>query len=237
MTMIDAGERLILALDVDAEAEAWKLVDDLDGVVSFFKVGLELFVGAGPEFVRRLLDRGKKVFLDLKFNDVPETVERAVRRAAGLGVSFLTIHGTTGTVRAAVRGRGATDLKLLAVTVLTSLDADDIRELGYACPVADLVLFRARAALDAGCDGVISSGREAGAIREFAGGRLLIVTPGIRPSDGRRDDHKRSVSPAEAIAAGADYLVIGRPIRDAPDRRGVASGVVREMQGAFDARA
>jgi orotidine-5'-phosphate decarboxylase len=237
MDRINAAQRLIFALDVDSAPEAERLVAELDGVVSFFKVGLELNIVAGPDFTRRLVAAGKKVFLDLKYLDVPETVERAVRRTAALGATFLTIHGNKAIVQAAVRGRGEPGLKLMAVTVLTSLDAADIRELGYPCAVEELVLYRAKAASEAGCDGVIASGREAGAIRRAVGPGLTIVTPGVRPADGRIDDHKRAVTPADAIGAGSDYLVIGRPIRDAKDPRAMAQAIVDQMQAAFDARA
>jgi len=236
MPAIDAKERLIVALDVPTVEEAKGLVRQLDGLVSFFKIGLELQLAAGGDFVRWLIQQGKKVFLDYKYFDVEETIKRAVAQVAAIGVSFLTVHGSGGIIRAAVEGRGQGPLKILAVTVLTSLDALDIRDLGFACSVEELVLYRARKALEAGCDGVIASGHEARAIRELAKDRLLIVTPGIRPAGTGRNEHKRSVTPAQAIEAGADYLVVGRPIRDAEDPRGAAEGILAEMQSAFNSR-
>jgi orotidine-5'-phosphate decarboxylase len=229
----DARERLIVALDFDSADRAIRLVERLEGLVSLFKVGIELQLAEGMKPVNYLISLGKKVFLDLKYFDVPETVERAVQRAASLGVTFLTIHGSGRNIEAAVRGRGNSDLKLLSVTVLTSLDAYDIQDLGFDCSVEELVLFRARRALDAGCDGVIASGLEAAKIREVVGSKLLIVTPGIRPTGAPKQDQKRAVSPREAIMAGADYLVVGRPITAQSDPRAAAERIVDEMQEAF----
>jgi orotidine-5'-phosphate decarboxylase len=230
---VDAKERLIVALDCDSLSQATAFVDALEGLVSFFKVGIELQLAEGMSPVKYLRSRGKKVFLDLKYFDVPETVERAVRRAASLDVSFLTIHGNAPTIQAAVRGRGDAELRLLAVTVLTSLDAHDIKEFGYECSVEELVLHRAKKAVEAGCDGVIASGREAGRIRSMLGSKLLIVTPGIRPGGFPQQDQKRVVTPAGAILQGADYLVVGRSITSDPFPRGVAERIVAEMQEAF----
>lgn len=224
------AERLIVALDFNSASQAMDLVEGLAGVVSFFKVGMELQLAEGMHPVRSLIAGGQRVFLDLKYFDVPETVERAVRVASTVGVSFLTIHGNRRTLEAAVKGRGASDLKLLAVTVLTSLDADDIKDMGFECSVEQLVMHRARKALEAGCDGVIASGQEARKIREALGPKLLIVTPGIRPADFPQQDQKRPVTPREAIAAGADYLVVGRYITRASDPRSAAKRVVEEMQ-------
>ncbi|MBV8730875.1 MAG: orotidine-5'-phosphate decarboxylase, partial [Acidobacteriia bacterium] len=160
---------------------------------------------------------------------------KAVARVAELGVSFLTIHGTSNVIRGAVAGRGTSDLKLFTVTVLTNLDRADVAELGYPDQtVEELVLFRARKALEAGCDGVIASGREAKAIKTLSKDKLLVVTPGIRPDGYPEDDQKRTVTPAQAVAAGADYLVVGRPITGAPDPKGTAKVMVEEMQRAFD---
>jgi len=240
MVQIDASERLIFPLDVPSVEVAKAWVERLDGIVSFFKIGLELYAASGISLVPYLLGRKKKVFLDLKYFDVPETVKRAVRQVAELGVSFLTIHGNAKIIKAAVEGRGDSDLKLLSVTVLTSLDNDDMKDLGFECSVEDLVLRRAAKALEVGCDGVITSPREADKVRDLANlmkGRdqkFLIVTPGIRPGDLSRDDHKRLAAPSEAIKAGADYLVIGRPIRDASDPRQAAIEIIKEMQLAFD---
>lgn len=235
---VDAHERLIVALDVNSLGIAMDLVDKLEGLVSFFKVGIELQLAEGTSAAKSLLRRGKKVFLDLKYYDVPETVSRAVQYAASLGVSFLTIHGNRPTMLAAIEGRrraGNSGLKLLAVTVLTSLSSDDLREMGYKMSVDELVLKRAREAFDAGCDGIIASGREAKRIREATGEGLLIVTPGIRPEGAPTHDQKRSVRPREAVLAGADYLVVGRPITKptAGDERSAAASVLSEMQEAW----
>jgi orotidine-5'-phosphate decarboxylase len=235
--MIDARQRLIVALDVADIAAARRTVRDLDGVAGFFKVGLTLQLAAGVEdFVRELIAEGKRVFLDYKYYDIPETVRRAVERAAGLGVSFLTVHGSSGTIRGAVEGRGSASLKLLTVTVLTSMEAADIEEMGHAGrSVEELVLFRARKALEAGCDGVIASGHEARKIKEVSAGKLLVVTPGIRPGGYSLGDQKRAMTPREAILEGADYLVIGRPVTEPGDMppREAARRVVDEMQAAF----
>lgn len=241
---VNAGERLILALDLPSIGAAMELVQALDGVVSFYKIGLTLQLAAGKPVLSELLARGNRVFLDYKYFDVPETIKTAVTRAAELGVTFLTIHGSGNIIQAAVAGRGGAPLKLLAVTVLTSLDAQDIRELGYECAVEELVLLRARRALAAGCDGVVASGLEAPAIRRLeaeavtpvARDRLLIVTPGIRPAGALTQDQKRVATPGEAIAAGADYLVVGRPITGSGDPRSAAQAIVCEMQAAFDQR-
>jgi orotidine-5'-phosphate decarboxylase len=243
MVRIDASERLIFPLDVPSDDAAKEWIARLDGIVSFFKIGLELYAASGTSLVPYLLERQKKVFLDLKYFDVPETVKGAVKKVAELGVSFLTIHGNGKIIKAAVEGRGNSSLKLLSVTVLTSLDNDDMKELGFECSVEDLVLYRARKALEAGCDGVISSPNEADRIRalickEFSArkDRFLIVTPGIRPSSSTKDDHKRSSTPTDAITAGADYLVVGRPIRESANPRETARRVIEEMQEAFDKR-
>jgi orotidine-5'-phosphate decarboxylase len=244
--MVKASERLIFPLDVPSPEAAKEWVDRLDGMVSFFKVGLELYAASGVSLVPYLVDRGKKVFLDLKYYDIPETVEAAVRRVANSGATFLTVHGNPKIVKAAVKARGSSDMKLLAVTVLTSFDDDDMKDMGFERSVRDVVLLRAQKALEAGCDGVISSPREAGLIRDMIssqagdgqdgshGGKFLIVTPGIRPSQSSKDTHRRHSTPSDAIKAGADYLVVGRPIREATNPRGVAEAVVAEMQGAFD---
>jgi orotidine-5'-phosphate decarboxylase len=238
MSRINARDRLIVALDLPGIEESRKLVDALDGVVSFFKVGLTLQLAPGvEEFIRSLIHGGKEVFLDYKYYDVPETLRKAVSRAAGLGVKFLTIHGSSGSMKGAIEGRGKSSLKIFTVTVLTSMDAGDIAEMGYTQhSVEQLVLFRARKALEAGCDGVIASGHEVHQIKEFAGDKLLVVTPGIRPEGYPADDQKRRSTAREAVLAGADYLVIGRPITEPPGStpRQAAEKIVGEMQQAFD---
>ena len=237
-TKIEAKERLIVALDVPDVAAARKMVDELEGVADFFKIGLTLQLAEGvEELIHSLIAGGKRVFLDYKYYDISETLKKAVGRAAKLGVAFLTIHGSSVLIKAAVEGRGSNNMKLFTVTVLTSLDAGDIAEMGYTKhTVEELVLFRARKALEAGCDGVIASGREAEKIKSLSGGKLLVVTPGIRPEGYPAGDQKRATTPREAVTAGADYLVIGRPITNPPDGtpRKAAELVLAVMQSAFD---
>ncbi len=234
MKAIQPAERLIFPLDVSSVDEAKHFVEVLDGVVSFFKIGIELQMVTGLEFVHELIDKRKKVFLDYKYFDVAETVKRAVGRVADIGVNFLTVHGGGQTIRAAVEGRGKSELKILSVTLLTSLDAHDIREMGYECSIEELVLHRTKIAMEAGCDGVITSGLEARAIRKLAQDRLIIVTPGIRPQEMiGTDDQKRAVTPTEAIQAGADYLVVGRPIKRSHNPRRAAEEVIAEIEQAL----
>jgi orotidine-5'-phosphate decarboxylase len=238
ISTVDARERLIVALDVPDIAAASALVRDLEGAATFFKVGLTLQLAAGVEdFIRSLIKEKKRVFLDYKYYDIAETLKKAVARAATLGVSFLTIHGSSNLIRGAVEGRGGGGLKLFTVTVLTSMDAGDIAEMGYTNhSVEELVLFRAKKALEAGCDGVIASGQEAQKIKELTGGKLLVVTPGIRPEGYGVGDQKRVTTPTAAIQAGADYLVIGRPITAPTDTtpRKATERILAEMQSAFD---
>jgi orotidine-5'-phosphate decarboxylase len=230
---IPAAERLIFALDVASGDEARALVERLGDAVSFYKVGLELFcAGAGDALVDWLAARGKKVFVDLKLFDVPETVRRAVRGLAARPITFTTVHGNDGILEAACREKGP--LKVLAVTVLTSLDRGDLEDLGFQTDVARLVLSRARRALALGCDGVISSGLEARPLRSELGDKLFIVTPGIRPVDNRpADDQKRVVDVAQAFRNGADYIVVGRPIRSSPDPRRAAMEIQETIHTLF----
>ena len=223
------NERLIVALDVPTAADARALVERLGDAVRFYKVGLELFSAGGYfELIEWLAARGCKVFADLKLYDIPETVRRAVANLRGSGATFLTVHGHRSVMDAAVREKGA--LGILAVTVLTSFDARDLAEMGPGASVEQLVLSRARGALEAGCDGVISSGLEAPKLKAAFGDRLLLVTPGIRPVENRpADDQKRTVDVAQAFANGADYIVVGRPIRDAADPRAAAQGIQRTI--------
>jgi orotidine-5'-phosphate decarboxylase len=225
MKRIPARERLIFALDVAEVGQARALVERLGAAVVFYKIGLELFMAGGYfELIDWLIARDKKVFVDLKFFDIPATVAGAVRGLSGRGVHFATVHGNQAIMEAAVAAAG--DVGILAVTVLTSLDRGDLNDLGFACDVSQLVLSRARRALAAGCAGVVSSGMEARAIRSELGPRLLIVSPGIRPLDNRpEDDQKRVLTVAQAFDAGADYIVVGRPIRDASDPRAAAEAV------------
>ena len=233
---IPVEQRLIFALDVPDVDQAMALVEKLDGVVHFYKIGLELFMsGRGFELLDWLVARDLKVFLDLKFFDVPATVAAAVRQVAGRGATFATVHGNQAIMEAAAASKGA-HLKILAVTALTSLDRGDLDDLGFACDAEALVLSRARRALAAGCDGVVSSGLEIPALRADVNHELLIVSPGIRPVDNRPvDDQKRVVSPRQAFEAGADYIVVGRPIRDAVDPVAAAAAIQREIAGVFDA--
>ena len=230
---IEINERLIVALDVPTTQKPKSFAR---GLVSFFKVGLELQLAAGPDFVRQLVAEGKKVFLDSKFLDVPEQVKRAVAQAVRLGTRFLTVHESGKTVQAAVEASRGSTLQILAVTLLTSFDAADVQGLGFDCSPEELVLHRAKKAMDAGCQGVIASGLEARKIRELCGERLIIVSPGIRPPGTSTDDHQRSSTPANAIRSGADYLVVGRPIRDAADPRKAAQDIIEEMEAAWKAR-
>jgi orotidine-5'-phosphate decarboxylase len=232
-TRIDPASRLILALDVRTVDEAKRLVDQLEGVVSFFKIGIVLHTASGLELVKWLVGSGKRVFLDLKFFDVRETVKEAVARVADLGASFLTIHGNVEIVQGAVKGRGESDLKLLAVTVLTNLDAADIRDLGFPVSLDELVLHRARLAVESGCDGIVASPNEVAAIRAALGRKPIVVTPGIRPESSAPDEQKRIATPAKAIEAGSDYLVVGRPIRTVADPREAALAIIREIEGAL----
>jgi orotidine-5'-phosphate decarboxylase len=230
---IPTRERLIMALDVpDAEA-AKALAETLGDSVIFYKVGLELFMAGGYyELIEWLKARGKKVFADLKFFDVPETVGRAVKALSRHGVDFATIHGNDAIMEAAAKAKG--EVKILAVTVLTSLDQGDLRDLGFQCDVEKLVLSRARRALALGCDGVISSGLEVPALRQDVDHRLLVVSPGIRPVENRpADDQKRVVTVDQAFRNGADYIVVGRPIRDAADPRAKAEEVQAQIAAVF----
>jgi len=236
VSKIAARDRLILALDVPSSVEADRLLDHVHDQIGFVKIGLELYTAAGPDMVKRVIDRGKRVFLDLKFLDIEETVRRATTRVAAMGVEFLTVHANRKALAAAVQGRGNSSLKLLAVTVLTNFDSQDLRDMGIQHSVQELVSARALLASEVGCDGVVASGEEAGVLRPKVGPRFLIVTPGVRPAGKGVDDHARVTTPTQTIAAGADYLVIGRPIRDAADPAAAAAAILSEMQAAFDAR-
>lgn len=231
---IPPGDRLIFALDVPGPAAARRLVEELGDSVSFYKMGLELFMAGGYyELLQWLVARGKKVFVDLKFFDVPQTVQSAVRQLAGHGATFATVHGNDAILKAAAAAKG--DLKLLAVTALTSLDQGDIEDLGFKTDVRALVLSRARRALAVGCDGVISSGIEAPALRRELGEHFLVITPGIRPLQ-NSDDQKRTVDVEEAFRNGADYIVVGRPIREPADGstpREAAEAIQRRIAALF----
>ena len=230
---LDPRERLILALDVPSADEAKRLLDRVRDSVAFVKIGLELFTAAGPDIVRWALAQRKRVFLDLKLLDIGETVKRATAAAAELGVTFLTVHATGQTVRAAVEGRGRSAVKILAVTVLTSFDEADLVEMGIAESVRDTVLKRARGAISSGADGVVASGPDAVMIRRELGKGPILVIPGIRPVGSSHDDQVRVTTPAGAIAAGGDYLVVGRAIRDAADPAEAARAIQAEIEVAL----
>ena len=215
---ISPSDRLIVALDVPTVDEASRLVQELGPEITFYKVGLELVMAGGLDFVHALTKMGKQVFLDMKLLDIANTIERSVANAAELGVSFLTIHGLDQkTLHAAVAGRGNSPLQLLAVTVLTSLNAEDVKQQGCEIGPVELVKHRAVLAYEAGFDGVIASGQEAANIRQLTASDFLIVTPGIRLPGSAMDDQERVMTPDHAISAGADHLVVGRPICQADD--------------------
>jgi len=228
-------ERLIVALDVPSTEQARALVERLGDSACFYKIGLELLTSGGAfELLDWLVRRGAKVFVDLKLYDIPETVRRAVANLRGRGASFLTVHGHRSIMEAAAAAKG--DLRILAVTVLTSFDRRDLEEMGASGDVAGLVLARARGAAESGCDGVVASGLEAPRLKAAFGERLLVVAPGIRPAQPRAgDDQKRTVDVAQAFANGADYIVVGRPIRDAADPRAAAEAIQDTIAGIFPA--
>ena len=231
MKDIPVNERIILALDVDSTAQAKELVKKTESHLNFYKVGLQLFMASWFEIVDWLSARGHKVMVDLKFFDIPETVRLAVARLNNRGITFATIHGNDPIIRAAVEAKG--DLALLAVTVLTSFGQEDMQAMGMTQSIEDLVYFRARRALELGCDGVVSSGLEAKRLRDKLGAKLLIVTPGIRPGTNisdQQDDQQRIVTARQAIADGADYLVVGRPITKAPDPLEVINMLQEEIR-------
>ena len=223
---IPAEDRLIFAMDVPDCDRARTLAEELGDSVTFYKIGLELMMSGGYfELLDWMLARDKKVFCDLKFFDIPATVGSAVRQLKDRGASFVTVHGNQSIMEAAAENKGDS-LKVLGVTVLTSLDRGDLDDMGFDCDVSDLVLSRARRALEAGCDGVISSGLEVPRLREFIDSKLLVVTPGIRPVDNKPvGDQKRVVTVDTAFSNGADYIVVGRPIRDADSPRAAAEAI------------
>ena len=227
-------DRLIVALDLPTAEAARAMAERLDGVVSFFKLGLWLIFAPGFE---RLFDdlaaQGKKIFLDAKMFDIGETVRQGVMRAAERGASFVTVHGDRDIIRAAVEGRRDSELRILAITVLTSIDDTGARELGHMLPVAELIRQRVAACTELGCDGIVASPHDVAGIRCLPdAGKLLVVTPGVRLPGAALDDHKRAGSPSQAIAAGADYLVVGRPIVQAPDPAEAAARIIADMKSA-----
>jgi orotidine-5'-phosphate decarboxylase len=225
-------DRLIVALDLPDARAAEAMVEKLGDAVSFYKVGFELALAGGIPFARALARSGKKVFLDLKLHDIANTVTHATERAAELGATFFTVHAFPPTMRAAVEGRGKSSLKILAVTVLTSWDDSDLKAAGYSSSVKDLVQKRAEQAREIGIDGIVASAAEVADLRKKIGS-MLLVTPGIRPAGGAAGDQKRIVTPKDAIAAGTDHLVVGRPVLAARDPKAAAEAIVAEIAGAL----
>jgi orotidine-5'-phosphate decarboxylase len=233
MSAIESSHKLIVALDVASVTAARALVEKLGDSVSFYKIGMELaYSGDGFAFADELAKHGKKIFLDLKLHDIPNTVQRATAQIARRGVNFLTVHAFPQTMAAAKQGAAGSDLKLLAVTVLTSYDDDDLAAAGYRYQVRDLVPHRAQQAKALGIDGLVAAASEAAELRRAIGSDILIVTPGIRPAGGDAGDQKRIATPAAAIAAGADYLVVGRPITEVHDPRAAAEAIQHEIATA-----
>lgn len=228
-TSLPADPRLIVALDVPTADEARALVGQLGEAVSFYKVGLELFAGGGMAVARELKDQGKQVFLDWKLHDIGTTVQRAAASLAQAGGDFLTVHGEPQVMEAAVRGKGRSDLKILAVTVLTSLTDADLAEMGYAETARALVERRIHQAIRAGCDGVVASPHEAGLARRIGGPGFLVVTPGVRPDWSAKNDQARAAAPKDALAGGASHIVVGRPITAANAPLEAAQRIVAEI--------
>ena len=229
---ISPRDRMIVALDLPSVAQARSMVERLGDAASFYKIGMELTYSGGLPLAEELVRAGKKVFLDLKLHDISNTVASATRQVASLGATFLTVHAYPQTMKAARGALGDSALKLLGVTVLTSYDDGDLQEAGYALGVKDLVARRAQQARACGVHGLVMSAEEAANMRALLGPDTLIVTPGIRPAGAEAGDQKRVMTPARAIAAGADYLVIGRPVTQAADPRAAAQAIVEEIEGA-----
>jgi orotidine-5'-phosphate decarboxylase len=229
---LDARERLIVALDVPSVKEAETMVTLLGNSVSFYKFGYQLAFAGGLPFAAGLIAAGKQVFLDLKLHDIGNTVAKGVESVAQMGATFLTVHAYPQTMKAAVEGKQGSKLKILAVTVLTSYDEADLKAAGYSLGVSELVARRAEQARDIGIDGLVCSPEEAANLRGIVGAKLSLVTPGIRPAGAAAGDQKRIMTPAKAIAAGADYLVVGRPIVEAADPKAAADAIVAEIAEA-----
>lgn len=232
LTPRDARDRLIVALDVPSVGEAEALVGRLGDTVTFYKIGMQLAFAGGLPLVESLVASDRRVFLDMKLLDIDNTVEMGVRSIVRLGATLTTIHAYPQAMEAAVKGRGDSGLGLLAVSVLTSMDDNDLKRAGYAESAETIVEARAAAASAIGMDGIVCSAREAATVREIVGPDLMIVTPGIRPAGSDSGDQKRIVTPADAIAAGSDYLVVGRPVSQADDPAAAAEAIVAEIAGA-----
>jgi orotidine-5'-phosphate decarboxylase len=229
---LDARERLIVALDLPSVAAADAMVARLGNSVWFYKIGYQLAFAGGMPFAARLIAAGKQVFLDLKLHDIGNTVTKGVESVAQLGATFLTVHAYPQTMKAAVEGKQGSKLRILAVTVLTSYDDADLAAAGYEMNVKELAAARAAQARDTGVDGLVCSAEEAASLRDIVGPGMVLVTPGIRPAGSATGDQKRIMTPARAIEAGADYLVIGRPVLEARDPKGVADAIVAEIEQA-----
>lgn len=227
---IPVSDSLIVALDVPTIEIAKHIVDELGDLVNFYKIGMQLQFAGGLELAKELVQAGKKVFLDSKLLDIDQTISSAVENVAKMGVTFLTVHGIGKSIAAAIKGRGDSDLKILAVTVLTHIDQDYLKNLGIKIPLEKLVIHLAGMALDAGADGVLASGLEVNEIRKRFGNQLTVVTPGIRPTGTDAHDQRRVATPAHAIRAGADYLVVGRPILQAANRCDAVRKILQEIE-------
>jgi orotidine-5'-phosphate decarboxylase len=234
---VSPHERLIIALDVASIEEAERLVSRIGEVGVFYKIGMELVYAGGLSLVQRLVGENKKVFVDLKLHDIPNTVERATAQIARLGASFLTIHAYPQTMKAALAGAAGSRLKLLGVTVLTSMNDKDLVEAGYASGVETTVVHRARQAKSRGLAGLVLSPREVRMVRGVVGDHLILVTPGIRPKGSGAGDQKRVMTPAEAIVAGADHIVVGRPVTEAQDPKAAATAIIAEIESERDCKA
>jgi orotidine-5'-phosphate decarboxylase len=228
----DLRDRMIVALDVPTVWDAYRIVGALGDGASFYKIGYRLAFAGGLDLARQLVTEGKKVFLDLKLHDIGNTVTEGVESLTRLGVTFLTVHAYPQTMKAAVEARAGSGLKILAVTVLTSYDDADLHAAGYRLNVSDLVEARAQQAQVLGVDGLVSSPEEAASLRKIVGHQMTLVTPGIRPAGAATGDQKRIMTPARAIAAGADYLVVGRPITEAADPKAAADAIQMEIKQA-----
>jgi orotidine-5'-phosphate decarboxylase len=226
---IPTKDRLIVALDLPGVEQAEAMVTRLGDSVSFYKIGYQLAYAGGLPLVRKLTDQGKKVFVDLKLHDIGNTVARGVESIAKLGATFLTVHAYPQTMKAATEARAGSGLKILAVTVLTSYDDGDLHQAGYRLGVSDLVEARARQAQLLGIDGLVCSPEEAASLRKVVGHQMRLVTPGIRPAGAATGDQKRIMTPARAIAAGSDYLVVGRPVVEAADPKAAAEAILVEI--------
>lgn len=229
---IPLTDRVILALDVETVEQAEAIVSEVGSAVNFFKIGLQLQYNGGIAYARKLIDQDKKVFLDSKIFDIGNTIERTVENISRMGVHFLTVHGDKQVIESAVRAKRG-QLKILAVTFLTSLDENDLRDMHIEMPLEKFVEFRAQLAIKAGADGVIASGLEAPMIRRMAGRELKIVTPGIRPAGTALNDQRRATTPSQAIESGADYLVVGRPVLNAESKTKMLESIFQEVERAL----